>query len=591
MSAMSLPILSLMEELQRMMMTQVPDLIVLDAYARETESARSVNFGEALSVTPPLIPVGAMSSQSASTNDGFDMLNIFRVASEATSPGSSSIGGGGGPSESSEKEMELSASASFGEKALKRRSTITNHKVLDELETAEEDETASIETFSFGDFVMGSTTIDESPVARVKPKSENAFMFGDFFVDDVPMEQFRPNRKPGNNPDPSSPLSPRKQKYVSRHKISVGTGVSDFQFHHLRSHTGRIRGCVIASQRDNCIISCSEKESYPRLMAEDGLHPLQLYLGHQTDVLHVSVSADCSLIGTSGLDGLLLIFEVSTGIKSGDARHPCSVRCSSFSKNAKFIVSGAEDGNCRLWASKKKGQITAMSSYFRQKGSSTCISFQPTGDLIASGSSDTSVHVWSGSTAKLCFTVQEKHLGPILSVSFNGAGDRLLSADQGRAVISDCTSGLPIFVMDSDAMRLGRTGIGSPRFSFSAVSFGPSSIPNIIFFCGSDKRVVVHELVASSEEKRSSTPKTPTGQKLRVPMIALSPEVWSFQARSPVVCLNASTNRAVALGDAAGNVTLLVMAPRPQEKQPPLALYKQAKQLAAKRKEKAKPPA
>ena len=623
----SLQVMSLMDELQRLLTTQVPDLTVLDSYAKETESARSSHYGEPLAKSPVLTSIAAAGSQGSGGHhqsaDLFMFQQLFRTHSDNSNnggynstkgafesspppqsdlPGKETMNGSLAQSQeasSSGLSSSSSSNAAPSGKTLMRRTTLTSHKVLDELEAVEEDDSTNMETFCFGDFVMSSNTVDESPVARVKPKSENAFMFGDFFVDDVPLDQFRtsPSTKktgqvlPGGGP-PSPITASAKHKLVSRPKISEGSNIGNFHLHHYRGHPSRIKGCVIASQRENCIVSSSDKDSYPRLMAEKGNHPLSLYLGHHNEILHVSVSIDCSLIGTSSVDGFLIIFEISTGIKSGDAKHPCPVRCSSFSKNGKFIVSGAEDGNCRLWASKKKAQNTAMCSYFRQKGNITCISFQPTGELIASGSSDTSVHVWSGSTGKMSFMVQEKHLGAVTTVSFNANGDQLLSADNSRAVISDCVSGSPIYVVDADAMRA--PGVAS-RLFFSAVAFSPIGCPNYILFCGSDRRVSMHELVPkpdltspiTGKDNKQQT-KTPTGHKLRAPMLALSPEVLSFTSKSPIVCVSPGPHRAVALGDVVGNVAVLVLDARPGEKEPPLALYKQAKLVAAKRKEKPK---
>lgn len=464
-------------------------------------------------------------------------------------------------------------------RSMSRRSSVTVHKVLDELEEHDEDEEDkhSAGTFSFGDFNVGSPLEhDDRPHSsfRAAP-SDAAFMFGDFMVE---LPEDKPN-KPKVPPASSSTATnsktaafskPLTSRVVKRPLITHGALFRSVNCRHYTGHKSRVRGVVLAVPTENCVIS-SGGDVGCNMRSSGTTQMLSLYVGHTEMVLHVAISPDLLLLASSGSDGLLCVFEISTGKRAADCAHNAPVLCSSFSKNGKYLVSGSQDGICRLWASKKKGQSTPMTSYFGHKALVTCVMFQPNGEMVASGSGDAVVHLWSASTAKALHVWPKLHSSAVMSLGFTGTGAHLLSCDMQRVALSDCTTGVALWSIDAPAFRPSVY-----KFFFTGASFAPQqAFPNYVFICGSDSTVSLFEfLIVPRDPSKTLAPKPPKkGEKTAVqtqPEVtaSLSPELWSTVARSKVCVMNAGPKHSMAMGDINGNVMVVTLLPRAGETVP-----------------------
>jgi hypothetical protein len=549
---------------------------------------------------------------------------------------------------------------SFNRSMVRRSSVHHHHKVLDELEDTPEDDHDSdgkTNSFSFSDFSMSADeSFDLSPASKVVPMEadEGAFIFGDFAVampDDEP-----PVRKPaatpasktaaapavvihsktplGALPSSSGPpplslstLTPKpptmarvgpqssaitssyvtpsyggKPRNVVRQLIPFGSLVRDIVVAEVLAHAERIRGAVFASFAENCVVSSGGDHSAQlRPFRNDGT-PLSLYFGHQDMILHVAITPDLNLVATSGSDGSLSIFEVSTSKRVGDSRHTVPVLCSSFSKNGKYIVSGAQDGVCRLWSSKKKQQSTPMSSYFGHKSFVTCISFQPNGEFVATGSGDTQVHVWSASTGKSNQILSKLHTHTIMNVQFSHDGVRLLTCDISKVALSDVATGSLLATLEANSMakappppsmmpfsKGGAAALAAAasastaaqsKLMFTSATFAPQgAFPNYFFVATSDKQVSLHEFVikqssgaggstngittrAPAIQKKGGD--KPTDKAFAAPdvTVTISPEIWSWTARHRVAWLSTGPKMAILVGDLGGNLTSIQLVPR-----------------------------
>lgn len=510
-----------------------------------------------------------------------------------------------------------------------RRSSILAHKMLDELEESpdEEDQDSGDNesaTFSFGDFSLSTSGSDEDEVlgsgrsasSARNTISDETFMFGDFQVEmpdaGYQTKSTKPSSAASSRASSSAQLVPQPpsgvgsspvgrfsaarsaaygtapNRIIRRPAIPHGSLLKFIDVQLMQGHSSRVRGAVFGAAAENCVISCGG-EHLAVFRSAEGCHPLSMYFGHQDTILHITVSYDLTLIATSGADNLLSIFEVSTSKRVGDCSHNSAVLCATFSKNGKYVVSGAQDAVCRLWASKKKNQTTPMSNYFGHKSLITCVSFQSNGELVASGAGDAKLHIWSASSAKATHVLAKLHTNAIMCVAFNADGAFVMSSDANRVALTDVKTGALLASLEAVAVKPSVY-----NYFFTGFAFAPQQdFPNYFFVSGSDRLVTLYEFTvvpASSDGATSPTvnvsPLT-NGQKVVPPlkgsrpgdnktqspaalagpsvMVTISPEIWSLETRHRVTLMSTGVKRAMLLGDGGGNLILLNLQQRAPE--------------------------
>ena len=103
---------------------------------------------------------------------------------------------------------------------------------------------------------------------------------------------------------------------------------SSYSLRNGPSHPGRVRGAFLINNEKQ-IVSCGG-ESFSKLSSLSTLQLQGMFLGHEKPLVHVAVSNDARLLGTSGSDGLLCIFDLHTSKKLVALSHPDMVSCASF---------------------------------------------------------------------------------------------------------------------------------------------------------------------------------------------------------------------------------------------------------------------
>jgi WD40 repeat protein len=109
--------------------------------------------------------------------------------------------------------------------------------------------------------------------------------------------------------------------------------------------------------------------------------------------------------------------------------HEKTVRCVSFSPDARRIVSGSEDATVKLWDAETGEELRTLCGH---GGLVHSVSFSPDGRRIVSGSVDRTVKLWDTETGAELLTLHG-HGGVVISVSFSQDARRIVSAD-GKSV-------------------------------------------------------------------------------------------------------------------------------------------------------------
>jgi WD repeat-containing protein 61 len=149
-------------------------------------------------------------------------------------------------------------------------------------------------------------------------------------------------------------------------------------------------------------------------------------------ILSVAVSPDGKYIAGSGMDGVVSIFDVESGMLKGQTNaHKKPVRQVTFTPDSKYLVSACDDMYIGVFEAATGKTIQVMSGH---ESWVLCVAVHPDGKVMASGGSDGKVKLWDMDTNKCIQTVSE-HADQVWGVAWSEDGKRLASVADDRSVI------------------------------------------------------------------------------------------------------------------------------------------------------------
>jgi len=164
-------------------------------------------------------------------------------------------------------------------------------------------------------------------------------------------------------------------------------------------------------------------------------------------IFSLSFSPDGKMLAAGCDDGLILVWEVSTGslVKTlpdhqgepqqnpTDNKQP--VNSVAFSPDGNLLASGSDDSTIRVW-----NRTTWVSHNLKEQRYVRFVTFSPDSKTLASGGSDRSISLWDPSADKPSYRLQG-HAGEIYSIAFSPKGNSLTSASSdGMIKIWDLTT-------------------------------------------------------------------------------------------------------------------------------------------------------
>jgi WD40 repeat protein/serine/threonine protein kinase len=158
--------------------------------------------------------------------------------------------------------------------------------------------------------------------------------------------------------------------------------------------------------------------------------------GHSKKIHDVAWSAKAEVVLTGGRDGQLLAWD-----SEGRLDHHCVKQIDTFlnkfiyniawSPNGQqFLVASGESGNIELWLRNDKNkQFAPHVSFAGHKKAVTCLAWSPDENQMISGSNDGMCRIWDVKTGKTEWMITT-HQHAITAVCWSPLGDRLLTAGQ-----------------------------------------------------------------------------------------------------------------------------------------------------------------
>jgi WD40 repeat protein len=226
--------------------------------------------------------------------------------------------------------------------------------------------------------------------------------------------------------------------------------------------------------------------------------------------------------GDSG-DGVLSIYDVTSGrrLATLEALGGSTVRRVVFSPNGEFVLGTVDDADARLWETETGEQVWNFTGGPDGSSAVTRIAMSPAGTTVAIGRESGSVELWNASSGSWePFGLQSPHFGPITSVDFDAAGERLVSTSaDGQTVVWNT--------------RAGRIVAGPLSFDDTgdAVSYFRPGSPSVVVTIGAGGQTWEWDLardnglatIRSGASLALTAPDSPDGS-----LILSSPEGWAI---------------------------------------------------------------
>ncbi len=201
----------------------------------------------------------------------------------------------------------------------------------------------------------------------------------------------------------------------------------------LKGHEGAVNQ-VIFSPKGNLLASISGKKTIFIWDAKTGDFKFEIKTG-QYSISSMAFSPDGKLLAAASdaigrkQNAVQLIDIASQKLTKSFGDHGNTIDTLAFSPDGKSIVTGAQDGNLRIWNIKTKKIIKAVKVH---KSSIKSAVFSPDSQLIATGGFDRDVKLLNSKAGLLHSSLEHKSF--VVSLAFSPDGKLLASASLDKTV-------------------------------------------------------------------------------------------------------------------------------------------------------------
>ncbi|XP_064458388.1 protein qui-1-like [Ornithodoros turicata] len=218
-----------------------------------------------------------------------------------------------------------------------------------------------------------------------------------------------------------------ENKCVYVRSLTTGSDV-----HCLHGHSGQVTALSFARDKCRCIVGTSEGKAFVFDIHSAKL--LQTLVAHQDSAVTAiqAQSKDTFLITAAGNKIIVWNFY----LKKSEMCHPQPkqkkvdlhkdpITCVAISRDGSLAVTGGRNGILKVWQMSSGEPHTNLDGH---SGAITCLAFAPNGLFVVSGSEDCTLRVW-GLTLGLVVSTFKEHLSRITSVFVTSDSRRVLSVD------------------------------------------------------------------------------------------------------------------------------------------------------------------
>jgi WD40 repeat protein len=187
----------------------------------------------------------------------------------------------------------------------------------------------------------------------------------------------------------------------------------------------------------------TDRDTTIRIWELDSGSLLTALRGHRRLVHRIRFDEEGKHLLSSSADGSIAIWDIEKGQRIFELKgHGGNIDCVAW--NLHWILSGARDGEVRLW---RNDQRSTFINVFKGDSQARGVAFHPNGELIACGFTDGFIRFWSIDGSKPSADgippyAIAAHSDVVYSLAFSKDGKKLASGSRdGKVKIWDCHSG------------------------------------------------------------------------------------------------------------------------------------------------------
>eukprot|EP00756_Hemistasia_phaeocysticola_P011562 Hpha_TRINITY_DN15131_c1_g1::TRINITY_DN15131_c1_g1_i1::g.128153::m.128153 len=202
-----------------------------------------------------------------------------------------------------------------------------------------------------------------------------------------------------------------------------------------RGQTTRVK-CLSVDPTRNYYASCGRDDLIAKLYDLKTGEEMRTFASHHDTVVCIAISSDRKHIATGSRDGLMILWDVISGVVVEQLDHPAVVTSCAFAPDDKFLFSGCLDGVVRKWTVNRARLVTQS----EKLGRGVVVTMVHLGKMLAvSLSREKAVQLLDPRSVK-CRWVLKGHSTMVSSVGGSNDGRRVMTACEQFVRVWDSSS-------------------------------------------------------------------------------------------------------------------------------------------------------
>jgi WD40 repeat protein len=198
-----------------------------------------------------------------------------------------------------------------------------------------------------------------------------------------------------------------------------------------------------------------------RVFDQRSSEPVLIFAGHSREIMGAIYSPDGNRIASFANDGIVLVWDASSGIVLASFPHPGPIDAVAFSPDGQYLASSVANKSVYLW-DLPRGHNTRI--LLKHEARITSMQFSPSSSELATASLDGTILIWN-IRAEGEPLILRGHLAGVSTIAYEPSGATIASTSNDRTIrIWNASSG-------EELRRIAVTDQGVGRLQYSKLQY------------------------------------------------------------------------------------------------------------------------